>query len=116
MKSVKVIKFKKAYKASLKAIIVGLALMAIATQISLVLLYLIFLGLNIIIENNYDCRDPALISYYPDEQVKRLRQDEFVSAYGLGTKKEIFNLYHEFGEAGNIYEPFVETAPKPMIG
>ena len=90
--------------------------MAIATQISLVFLYLIFLNLNIIIEKNYDCRDPALISYYPDQQVKRLKQEEFMSAFGVRTKKEIFDLYHEFGEAGNIYEPFVETAHKPMIG
>jgi hypothetical protein len=116
MKSVKVIKLKKDYITSLKAIIVWLALMAIATQISLVLLYSIFLGFNIIIENNYDCRDPALISYYPDEQVKRLRQDEFVSAYGVGTKKEVFDLYYEFAEAGSIYEPFVETRSRSFEG
>lgn len=72
--------------------------------------------LNAILVRAFDVRDPALTSYTPREQIRRLREEELPGTFGVTKFDEVKEIYREFSEAGSIYEPFVETTSRPLEG
>ncbi|MBU6149572.1 MAG: hypothetical protein KGQ54_05200 [Verrucomicrobia bacterium] len=85
-------------------------------QLAFLLLWFFFEIANKVLTLVLDCRDPALISYYPDQQNARLSKEELPAAFGLNEKVEVLEMYSEFAQAGSAYSPFVETKHNPLEG
>ena len=88
----------------------------LAALLFLFFLYVLIEAANQGIEFLADCRDPALVSYYPENQIRRFKTDELPNAFGVSSVESTLGFYREFAEAGSVYEPFVETRSRPIEG
>jgi len=61
----------------------------LAALLFLFFLYVLIEAANQGIEFLADCRDPALVSYYPENQIRRFKTDELPNAFGVCSEYKV---------------------------